>query len=111
MEDLMGWLADREPPAPEELLRRLELGLSQGSSVSEALGDAAAHHVNEALKRLGRNREGAFHLLAADALLTYACEAAADEEDTEAQLAHLIDRVHPDAPHPTTPTGRRRDVR
>ena len=106
MDDLKGWVSDREPPAPEELRRWLEPGPFQGSSVSEALGDAAAHHVDEALKRLGRNREGAFHLLAADALLTYACEAAAGEEDTEAALVDLLDRLHPDAARPAPPTGR-----
>ena len=103
MDDLKRWVADREPPAPEELRRWLEPRPFQGSSVSEALGDAAAHHVDEALKRLGRNREGAFHLLAADALLTYGCEAAAGEEDTEAVLAGLLDRLHRTRPAPPLP--------
>ena len=103
MDDLKEWVADREPPAPEELRRWLEPGPSQGSSVSEELGDAAAHHVDEVLKLLGRNREAAFHLLAADALLTYACEAAAGEEDTEAVLTGLLDRLHRTRPDPPLP--------
>ena len=105
MTDLAGWLAEREPPAPREFLDWLEPVPSRSTSISEALGDAAAHHLAEALERLGRNREGALHLLAADALLTYACEAAAGEDDTERVLADLLGRIVPDVAGPTTPTG------
>lgn len=40
-----------------------------------------------------KSRQGAFRLLAADALITYACEAAADEEDVEAALNEVFASV------------------
>jgi hypothetical protein len=42
-----------------------------------------------ALSKPGRVREAAFDLLTADALLTYACEAALEGEDPAAALARL----------------------
>jgi hypothetical protein len=39
----------------------------------------------------GRVRENAFHLLAADALLTYACEAALESDDPEAALLRSLE--------------------
>ena len=38
----------------------------------------------------GRVRASAFHLLTADALITYACEEALDAEDAETELAKLL---------------------
>lgn len=46
-----------------------------------------------AVERPGRNREGAFALLAADALLTRACEEAAQAADPEAQLLAILERL------------------
>ena len=60
------------------------------------------------LARPGRDREGAFHLLAADALLTYACEASAGEEDVERSLVDLLELLRSDedgssdSPEPST---------
>ena len=109
MNHLKGWLTAREPTAPEGLLRGLEPVSSQGASLSDALGSAAAHHLGEALARPGRDREGAYHLLAADALLTYACEAATEEADTERVLARLLERIHGGVDGSPTPTGARHD--
>ena len=89
MDPLAKWLAEREPAAPEALRRRFEPLDAPGASISEALANLAADHLAEALDRPGQNRAAAFYLLAADALLTYACEAAADQEDPEAALRSL----------------------
>jgi hypothetical protein len=41
----------------------------------------------------GRVRASAFHLLAADALLTYACEAAMEEADPRAELLETLQQA------------------
>jgi hypothetical protein len=46
-----------------------------------------------ALETPGRIREAAFQLLAADAFLTYACEAMVDEEDCQAGLVDVLRRM------------------
>jgi hypothetical protein len=43
-----------------------------------------------ALARPGRVRESAFRLLEADALLTYACEAALEAEDPAGALRRIL---------------------
>jgi hypothetical protein len=105
MDDPMAWLAVREPAPPEELRPMLALGSVSGESISATLGEASVIRLNEVLARPGRDREGAFHLLAADALLTYACEAAADEEDVAGRLSDLLEQLRPDVIHP--PASRR----
>jgi hypothetical protein len=47
--------------------------------------------LESALERPGRVRDSAFQLLAADALLTYACEAALECEDAEGTLLRVLD--------------------
>ena len=49
--------------------------------------------LSRALEKPGRNRETAFELLAADAFLTYACEAVAQEADVGAGLEGLLERL------------------
>jgi hypothetical protein len=63
------------------------------SGVAELLSAAAVHRLSEALRRPGRVRESAFDLLAADALITYACEAALDVEEGAAGLAEIARRL------------------
>lgn len=46
--------------------------------------------LDEARAKPGRVRESAFHLLAADALVTYACEAALDEADPSTALRTIL---------------------
>ena len=105
MAEPTAWLAERKPPPPEELRRRLALRPVEGGSISETLGVLALGQLDEALARPGRDREGAFHLLATDALLTYACEAAAGEEDMERRLSSLLAQLRPDAVRFTSPRG------
>lgn len=57
---------------------------------------AAGAALDATLERPGRVRESAFNLLAADALLTYACEAVVGSPDAEERLewilASILDR-------------------
>ena len=105
MADPRGWLVGREPRPPAELSHRLEVISSPGESISETLGTAAGRHLEEALARPGRNRDGALHLLTADAMMTYACEATADEESMEDSLACLLARLQLDRDRCHTRTG------
>jgi hypothetical protein len=87
--DLRAWLARRRPPPPDAL--PLPIGERIGS-VTERLADAGAEALERALAQSGE-RKGAFELLAADALLTYACESAAAAPDPEAELLRVLERV------------------
>lgn len=89
------WLADRRPAAPRELSARMGTpapGEEDGGdeAVLPALTRRGLHGLDEARRRPGRVRESAYDLLTADALLTYACEAALDAPDPEALLTELM---------------------
>jgi hypothetical protein len=80
------WLATREPRPPEALATRLrELLVNQldapAAEVHERCLDAAEQLLREIVGRDGATRDDAFDLLAADALVTYAFEAAADDPE------------------------------
>lgn len=93
------WLRSRRLSAPPKLFDRLELAVapvSAGSTMShsEILASAAtavlAPLVGPGAAEVSRNREVAIDLLAADALVTYAIEAATEECEA---LGQSIDRV------------------
>lgn len=81
------WLAPRLYDVPDSLRMRMRTAVSRdpqnGESVAEALLIAAMSCMDEALA-LGSARNAAGHLLAADALLTAACEAATEDGDAVA---------------------------
>lgn len=86
------WLMRREPAPPAALAARLEAVL--GGSGDENAGEAAAvclraaeRIVTELLRGDCASRESALDLLAADALVTYAFEAAAESPATLAATA------------------------
>lgn len=93
------WLATRTPAAPDPLkawwkVPNLRTDRDRGvASVSEALLDAGLVHLEEAVVRPGRDREAAVQLLAADALITYACEAASEAANLEGVLREVLGRV------------------
>ena len=97
MGGLIGWLAASNPPAPEEFWPWLEASADLEVS-SEVLAHEAISDLIETLRRLGRNREGALHLLAADAWATYACEAAADEVDVPQALESVLEVLESGGP-------------
>lgn len=91
--DVSAWLSDRRPPAPQGLRRAVEgalAGADDDRALLATLDVAARDRLDEARRRPGRVRESAFALLAADALVTYACEAALELEDPEAALEMLL---------------------
>lgn len=80
MSDPVAWLDGRDPPAPA-MLRDVMAELLEGTAPSDPLPDrfaAAALAALEAAVRQPSQRRTAPILLAGDALLTYACEAAVE---------------------------------
>ncbi len=65
----------------------------RGASVTESLMVAGLLHLDEAVARPGRDREAAYQLLAADALITYGCEAASEADDVRGVLREALVRV------------------
>lgn len=91
------WLDARRPLPPGDLAARLaEVGVPahvSGRSHVEALAEAGRRRLDEARAESGRVRETAFRLLEADALLTYACEAALETDDPTAALQAVLTAV------------------
>jgi hypothetical protein len=99
---LAEWLAARVPEPPARLAAALQAVSREGSTASvgrrdaeeipavEALATVARERLEQALAHPGRDRESAFRLLEADALFTYACEAALEAEDPEAALHRIL---------------------
>ena len=87
--DARSFLARRRPPPPEALERRLRIGALDGEPL-EALERLGLQELGRARSAPGRIRESGFHLLAADALLTYACEAALESADPTAALGTVL---------------------
>lgn len=97
------WLAMRAGAVPPALEARMERAIDDAvgeDTLPAALADAARACLREALA-IGDDRAAALHLLAADALMTCACEAAAEEggdalddlvnATAPERLAHLLD--------------------
>ena len=78
---ILSWLDSRTPAAPDPLRARVRVAL--GTRVDDAdefsaCFNAAATLLEQTLGADATSRETAFDLLAVDALITYAFEAAAD---------------------------------
>lgn len=82
IDDAVSWVAAREPAVPAALLEHV-IKVLRGAKIAEAaLPELLARGGMAALDRavaIGDDRAAAADLLAADALLTWACEAAAEE--------------------------------
>jgi hypothetical protein len=74
---------------PSDLAERLR-GAAEDVVVWESLVQAARARLEMACASPGRVRESAFRLLEADALFTYACEAALDLEDSDDALRRIL---------------------
>ena len=76
------WLASRTPAPPKELANRLSaLVGDERCADSAAIADLMLRQAAELLGNLCDDRTGAFDLLVADALITYAMEAGADDHE------------------------------
>ena len=99
MHSPLDWLATRTPPAPDELKAWLKIpddGAEPDGGVASLPGRLVAGglaHLDEAVAKPGRDREGAYQLLAADALITYGCEAASEAADVRGVLREVLVRV------------------
>lgn len=101
MNPVDAWLADRRPAPPRELSARMAVARSDGAgevdgspgALTRGLGARGLACLDEARGAPGRVRESAYHLLTADALLTYACEAALDAPDPVGVLRDLVSRT------------------
>jgi hypothetical protein len=95
--DPRGWLESRTPAPPAELRAAVEAALGASNATepqpTSGLADAGTSRLAAALGSPGRVRTAAFDLLAADALVTYACEAALESEDPDGVLAALALRM------------------
>jgi hypothetical protein len=95
---LRDWLRTRSPEVPPAFLPYL---LTPGADAHEADASGEVNFTALALLALsralagpGKDRDGAFHLLTADALITYACESVAEGEgDIRTGLEEILDRV------------------
>lgn len=92
MSDIATWMAARRPAAPMDLGRWSHADAESGS-MAERITSLARTALEESLARPGRIRGRAFQLLAADALITYACEAALEERDPPAALRAILLRT------------------
>lgn len=78
-----GWLNAREPAPPRRLAARIEVAIRDraeqpATTATDSLLDACESLLRDVVARPSAGRESALDLLAADALATYALEAAAD---------------------------------
>ncbi len=80
MIDVGEWLATRTPVPPQVLFDRIAACVGNRQCENEnALAQLFVSEAANLLRSLGDDRTSAFDLLAADALITYALEAAADD--------------------------------
>lgn len=84
------WLDGRRPPVPDGFRSWVAEALSSAPEGYDDLQAEGAAALNRALSSVDRPRDGAFDLLVADALVTWASEAAVDLPDGEARLEDLV---------------------
>lgn len=94
---LSAWIRGRSPAPPRELLSRIEAMAARASRTrdpADALLDAAETTMTDVLHDGCLTRESGLDLLAVDALVTYAFEAAADApEQIDARTAAALWRI------------------
>lgn len=91
MTDLGSWFDARRPPPPSDLRGHLAAGGGLGDGdVVGSLTNEAVCGLNRARAATGRVRQSALDLLVADALFTYACEAALELPDPDAALRRIV---------------------
>lgn len=86
------WLEGRTPGIPEAFHPGLRVDPTGPVSV-DGLVTRGLLSLDKALGLPGRNRDAAFHLLAADAFITYACEAATEGGDVLGGLEGVLNGI------------------
>lgn len=93
MTRVQAWLERRTPAPPAPLSRWLDGVVCTGDTLPDALLHGGLGELGRARAAPGRVRRSAFHLLAADALVTYACEAALEGPDPAGAFENILTRV------------------
>lgn len=105
MSEVADWLLGRDPAAPSDLRQRVVDAVSDASRApdpaaaspdpavarADALCAAARLRLNAVVRHPGRVRESALKLLVADALVTYACEAALEADRPLEALGRIVE--------------------
>ncbi len=101
-EEVVAWLVAREPPAPAALAARLTAlareapPAVQGATMTETMSALGRFALDRSLGRGETGDDVALDLLAADAFVTYAFEAAAEESaDVRRAVKGLITQMAP----------------
>lgn len=101
-EEVAAWLVGREPAAPAALAARLGALAREappallGATMTETMGALGRWTLDRSLGRGETGPDVALDLLAADAFVTYAFEAAAEESaDVPRSVTELITRMVP----------------
>lgn len=101
-EEVVAWLVAREPAAPAPLAARvMELAreapaASFGATMTETMGNLGRYALDRSLGRGEMGNDVALDLLAADAFVTYAFEAAAEESaDVRRAVTTLVTGMAP----------------
>lgn len=87
--NLEQWLEGRSPSVPETFLPYL-LTSADAPVTMDFLLDLGMEELFKAVQETGEPRESAFPLLVADALVTYACEAAAEGPGFAEECRHVL---------------------
>jgi hypothetical protein len=96
------WLASRVPSPPPSLSERIADAVGDSECERAHLSSTLVDHAEALLKTVGNDRSSADDLLVADALITYAMEAAADDcEKLEAIASRVAYRISATAAEPT----------
>ena len=91
---IVDWLATRVPAPPAALATIISKGLDELQCDRRTLPDHLIDAAVRILNQLGNGRESANDLLVADALITYAIEAAAEEGgDLEKASIKIAERI------------------
>ncbi len=90
MTDAATWISRRRPRPPDPLVHWLDQAGVTGPAPRRALLRPAIEALERVLLNPGRIRSSAFDLLGADALLTYACEAALETRDPASTLDEIL---------------------
>ena len=94
MTTLREWRASRTPEPPAQLAERLAEIVGDEGFDGAASANLLIERGSQTLRSALSDRDGALDLLAADALITYAMEAAADDFATmDATAADAIQRI------------------
>ena len=90
---LSDWLAARTPRPPHELSSALSRVVGEAMCIESEIPSALIERAKGLLAVVGTDRDAAVDLLAADALITYAMEAAAEADSIDSAAEHAMQGI------------------